>query len=37
MPMLGTEYATLRDNHLLRASGKLDPSVAGQYKEAINA
>jgi len=37
MPMPGTEYATLRGNLLLRVSGKLDPSVAGQYKEAFNA
>lgn len=37
MPMLGTEYATLRGNLLLRVSGKLSPSVADQYKAAFNA
>jgi hypothetical protein len=37
MPMLGTEYATVRGNLLLRVSGKLNPSVADQYKEAFNA
>ena len=37
MPMLGTEYATLRGNLLLRVSGKLSPSVADQYKAPFNA
>jgi hypothetical protein len=35
MPMLGTEYASLRGNLLLRVSGKLSPSVADQYKAAF--
>ncbi len=34
-PILGTEYATLRDNLLLRVSGKLSPSIANQYKAAF--
>jgi hypothetical protein len=34
-PFLGTEYATLRDNLLLRVSGKLNPTVADQYKAAF--
>lgn len=37
MPMLGTEYATLRENLLLRVSGKLNPSVADQYRSAFTA
>jgi hypothetical protein len=36
-PILGTEYATLRDNLLLRVSGKLSPSVADEYKAAFTA
>lgn len=36
-PFLGTEYATLRGNLLLRVSGKLSPSVADQYKAAFTA
>jgi hypothetical protein len=36
-PILGTEYATLRGNLLLRVSGKLSPSVADQYKAAFIA
>lgn len=36
MPILGTEYATVRDNLLLRVSGKLRPSDADQYKAAFN-
>jgi hypothetical protein len=35
--ILGTEYATLRGNLLLRVSGKLNPSVADQYKAAFTA
>lgn len=35
MPILGTEYATLRGNLLLRVDGKLSPSVADQYKTAF--
>jgi hypothetical protein len=35
MPILGTEYATLRDNLLLRVSGKLKPSEAEAYKAAF--
>jgi hypothetical protein len=37
MPIVGTEYATLRGNLLLRVSGKLNPSVADQYKAAFSA
>jgi hypothetical protein len=36
-PILGTEYAALRGNLLLRVSGKLNPSVADQYKAAFTA
>ena len=36
-PILGTEYATLRGDLLLRVSGKLNPSVADQYKAAFTA
>jgi hypothetical protein len=31
------EYDTLRGNLLLRVSGKLNPSVADQYKAAFTA
>jgi hypothetical protein len=34
-PILGTEYATLRGNLLLRVSGRLKPSEADQYKAAF--
>ncbi len=36
-PILGTEYATLRGNLLLRVSGKLHPSVADLYRAAFTA
>ena len=36
-PILGTEYATLRGDLILRVSGKLNPSVADQYKAAFTA
>jgi hypothetical protein len=36
-PILGTEYATLRGNLILRVSGKLNPSVADQYETACSA
>jgi hypothetical protein len=36
-PILGTEHDTLRGNLLLRVSGKLNPSVADQYKAAFTA
>jgi len=36
-PILGTEYATLQGNLLLRVSGKLTPFVADQYKAAFTA
>jgi hypothetical protein len=37
MPILGTEYATVRGNLILRVSGKLKPSDADQYKAAFTA
>lgn len=35
MPMLGTEYATLRGNLLLRVDGNMTPAVADQYRAAF--
>jgi hypothetical protein len=37
MPILGTEYATVWGNLLLRVSGKLKPFDADQYKAAFTA